>query len=325
VLAARLVVLLAVVLTSSSVSTGGVAARGGTTSLALGAYVSGAPWDSAPVDRFAALIGRMPAVVMWYQDWGTPGSREFDRAKLGVVAARGATPLITWDPWAWAEGAHQPRYSPSRIAAGEFDDYIRDWARGARAWGKRIYLRFAHEMNAAYYPWGVGNNGNTAAEFVAAWRRVVDIFRGEGATEVRWVWSPNVAFDGTAPFRSVYPGRAYVDVLALDGYNWGPTTPWQTWTSLTEVFGSSYEEVAALDAKKPMMIAETASTEDGGDKAAWITSGLLTEIAARFPRVKAVIWFHEQKETSWHVDSSAPSLRAFRDVAAHARYQGRLP
>jgi beta-mannanase len=310
---------------SLAIGNADVAARSRTTPIALGAYVSGAPWHADPLDRFTALVGRVPAIVMWYQDWGTPGSREFDAAKLQLVAARGATPLITWDPWAWADGPHQPEYSPARIAAGQFDDYIREWARGARGWGKRLYLRFAHEMNAAYYPWGVGNNGNTAADFVAAWRRVVDIFRQEGASEVRWIWSPNVAFHGTAPFRSVYPGRDYVDVLALDGYNWGPIDAWHTWTSLTGVFRSSYDELAALDSKKPMMIAETASTEYGGDKAAWIKSGLLTEMPVHFPRVKAVIWFHEHKETSWHVDSSVESLQAFREVAAHARYQGRLP
>lgn len=89
--------------------------------------------------------------------------------------------------------------------------------------------------------------------------------------------------------------------------------------------GSSYDALAALDKSKPMMIAETASTEDGGDKAAWIRSGFLTAIPSRFKRIKAVVWFHEHKETSWSVDSSSASLSAFREVVASSLYQGRLP
>lgn len=321
-----LVVLLALsLLATSTVSVSARPKASGTSSVALGAYVSGAPWDPARLDAFASLVGRMPAIVMWYQDWGTSWSREFDRAKMDAVAARGATPMVTWDPWVWTDGADQPEYAPRRIAAGAFDDYIRQWARAAKGWGKRIYLRFAHEMNAPYYPWGVGNNGNTAQEFVAAWRRVVDIFRAEGAKEVRWVWAPNVAYSGTAPFRDVYPGRNYVDVIAVDGYNWGTSVSWHSWKSFTDVFAESYDSLAALDSRKPMMIAETASTEEGGDKAAWIRSAFLNELPARFPRVKAVVWFHERKETSWEVDSSAASLAAFREVVSNSRYHGRLP
>jgi hypothetical protein len=43
-----------------------------------------------------------------------------------------------------------------------------------------------------------------------------------------------------------------------------------------EIFGYSYDKLAAM-AKKPMMIAETASAESGGDKAVWIRKSLLIQ------------------------------------------------
>jgi hypothetical protein len=90
------------------------------------------------------------------------------------------------------------------------------------------------------------------------------------------------------------------------------------------VFEPSYGKLGDMT-DKPMMIAETASTEFGGDKAAWIRQGFLDEALVRFPRVRAIIWFHENKETDWRVDSSPASLVAYSEVAASSSYQGRLP
>src|SRR5262249_53059913 len=150
---------------------------------------SGGPWDPAQLDAFSTLIGRTPAIFMWYQDWAHSG---FKRDMMDAVVARNAMPLVTWEPWDSSGGTNQPNYALRYINAGNFDAYIHQWARDAAAWGHPMYLRFAHEMNANWYPWCASVNGNTAAEYVAAWRRVVGIFRAEGATNVRFVWSPNI-------------------------------------------------------------------------------------------------------------------------------------
>jgi hypothetical protein len=78
---------------------------------------------------------------------------------------------------------------------------------------------------------------------------------------------------------------------------------------------------------KPVMISETASAEQGGDKAGWITQGLLTDLQTTFPRVRALIWFSENttSQADWRVDSSTASLTAFRAVAANPAFQGTLP
>ena len=179
-------------------------------------------------------------------------------------------------------------------------------------------------MHGTWYPWSVGINGNTAADDVAAWRHVVTIFRQEGATNARWVWCPNVLFASSAPFATTYPGEAWVDWVALDGYNWGTSQPWSAWQSLTEVFKPSHDALAALTAK-PMMIAEVASAEVGGNKANWLKRGLLTDLPKQLPRVRTIIWFNENREMDWRVNSSPATLGAYRQVAASSQYQGRLP
>ncbi len=305
---------------------GGDNARASSTpgrSVALGAYISGVPWEPAKIDEFSSMVGTLPSVVMWYQDWDHGGIKEFDPQKMDAVSSRGAMPMVTWEPWNYLGGTNQPNYSLQSITAGKYDDHIRHWARNAAAWGKPFYLRFAHEMNGNWNSWSPGVNGNTASQYVSAWRRVHEIFGQEGATNVRWVWSPNVESDDSVPFSEVYPGDAYVDWIGIDGYNWGTTQSWSSWTGLAAVIGPSYDKLVDMT-HKPMMIAETASTELGGDKAAWIRQGFFDEVPSRFPRVRAIIWFHENKETDWRVDSSPASLVAYSEVAASSSYQGRL-
>jgi hypothetical protein len=142
------------------------------------------------LNSFTALAGARPRVVMWYQQWSEP---IFYPQQMAIVAARGAYPMITWDPI--DNGVGIPL---SQIAAGRWDAYLRTSALAAAAWRRPVYLRLAHEMNLPGSAFGPGHEGNTAAEFVAAWRRVVSIFRQEGASRVHFVWSPNVDCQGTA-------------------------------------------------------------------------------------------------------------------------------
>ncbi len=292
--------------------------------IALGAFVSPTIWSASDIDTFTNTVGRPPAIVMWYQDWAHVGTREFDPDKMNAVVQRGAVPLVTWEPWDNTGDEKQPAYALSRIVDGAYDAYIHEWAQAATIWRARLYLRFAHEMNANWYPWSSGVNGNTSAQYVAAWRHVWDIFHQEGATNVRWVWSPHVEVSGGAPLADLYPGDSYVDWLALDGYNWGTSQTWSRWADLSAIFGAAYQDIQRL-VDKPIMIAETASAETGGDKATWILQGLLTDMPIRFPRIRAVVWFNVDKETDWRVTSSPASLTAFRQVAAAPMYRGQLP
>jgi len=301
-----------------------VAGASGARSIALGAYVSGAPWDPAKLDAFAALVGARPSIIMWYQDWAHPGVREFDRAKMDAVVARGAMPMVTWEPWDYTREVAQPGFALRTILTGTHDAYVRQWARDAARWGRPMYLRFAHEMNGNWYPWSPGVNGNTRAEYAQAWRHVARIFKQERASNVRWVWSPNIVCGGCSPFADLYPGDAAVDWVGLDGYNWGASQTWSRWEEFEPLFRASYGALAALTSK-PMMVAETGSTELGGDKGAWIRQALLSDIPAKFPGVQAVVWFHENKETDWRVNSSPAALTAYAAVAASPLYQGRLP
>jgi hypothetical protein len=323
-----------------------VTGSSGTAGIASGASIQGFPSDPAAIDAFSEMVGEKPGTVMWYQDW----SGGFVQEHFDAVASRGMVPMLTWEPKNYplaGSNPEQPSYALRTIIRGDHDDYIRRFAQDAKEWTEKrnepLYLRFAHEMNGDWYPWGVGVNGNRPGEYVAAWRHVHDIFEQEEATKVEWVWTPNVR-EGTpeaATYRSLFPGDAYVDWVGLDGYNWGSgrarpdgqvsggqvseerTANWQ---SFGEVFARSYGELVELT-DKPMVIGETGSAESGGDKAAWIRDAYLDEAPSRFPRIKAVIWFHkdqtgDKENTNWRVDTSQASLDAYREASSRGGIDG---
>ncbi len=281
--------------------------------LRFGLTVDGGPLATSAVASAARLAGERPSIEMWYEDFAQPAPV----SELNAVASRGAIPIITWEPWLWGGGVHQPAYALDRIAAGDHDAYIRSFAVGLRKWAKPVILRFAHEMNGDWYPWAEGVNGNGPGDYVRAWRHVHDVVVAAGARNVSWMWSPNTLPTGTVALKSLYPGAAYVDAVALDGYNWGTTKSWSTWTSPSALFGRGLSALRSVAPGKPITIGETATAEAGGAKPAWIR-GLLRYLSAQ-PDVGAFIWFQMDKETDWRFNSSSASATAFAAALAGRR------
>jgi hypothetical protein len=298
-------------------------ANAASAAVVFGMYNERLPRETgATLDRFKLETGLAPQIAMYYRDWNPRWSTALvDPSIVAPAATRGALPMITWEPFlsSGAPGV-QPGYAPARIAAGDLDGYISRAAREAAAYGRPLFVRLAHEMNGDWSPWGV-RPGSSPSDYVAMWRHVVGIFRAAGALNVRWVWSPNVTGAASvAPFAAYYPGDAWVDEVGLDGYNWGPvkSSPWLTFA---QVFLPSYQALTRLTSK-PLLITETASTELGGSKAAWISS-IGGALASNLPRVRALIWFDRAQEADWPLSSSPASLRSFQALARTGTLSGR--
>jgi hypothetical protein len=90
-------------------------------------------------------------------------------------------PASSWEPY---------DTSPAAIADGHSDAYITRFARAVRALNVPVVISFGHEMNGNWYPWETTQS--TPAEFVAAWRHIHDLFIQAGASNVIWVWNPNI-------------------------------------------------------------------------------------------------------------------------------------
>lgn len=266
-----------------------------------GIFASDFPGSMDTVKSLQSETGRTADYVMWYEGW-TGSYNGFDAAEFQQVLANGSTPIITW-----MSGSPSDPISDASIAAGEYDSYIRSWADGLKSLGQPVILRFDHEMNGNWYSWSPGQDGNTAASFVAAWRHVYDVFAAAGASNVIFLWTPNVDYAGETSMASVYPGDAYVGMVGLDGYNWGDESG-HSWQTPAQVFDQSLKELAAIT-DKPVLLGEVGSSSVGGDKAEWINQFFALLEADR--SVTGFVWFDYDQETDWEINSSPQSLAAF--------------
>jgi len=268
------------------------------------------------IDSLERDLGRRVGIVSWFQNWGGgPWVSAVQPPVFNAVLRSGRRPMVTWEPWVPGAGKYQPNFSLKRIAGGAFDGYISSWARSVRALRSPIYIRPMHEMNGDWYPWGGTVNGNSPALFRAAWRHMHQIFTREGARNARWVFSPvNEDWPMTHAnrFERYYPGRKYVDVLGLDGYNWGSSFPsFGGWRGFRKTFMGAYRRLTRLG-RQPVWIAEVGSSSDGGDKAAWVRSMFRT--APRMRRLRGIVWMDTvtPHEGDWRASSPAGTAAAFR-------------
>jgi cellulose synthase (UDP-forming) len=252
--------------------------------------------DHHPLNPTLSIIPEeKPSLAMFYQDWGN--RQTFDTDFISVIERQNVIPVLTWEPWDIQKTKDgndyvQKEYAPKVIASGSYDDFIHSFARQAADYGKPFFLRFAHEMNGNWYPWGV-QAGNDATDYIKMWRHVHDIFAKEGATNVIWVWSPNnTDADGNSDtILSYYPGSDYVDWVAFSGFNWGQTSLVSKWTPFRNLAYDAYNKLITLN--KPIMVAETSSASYGGDKTTWFMQTLKSDIPNNFPMIKAIIFFHD--------------------------------
>lgn len=262
------------------------------------------------ISKTETEIGRKFPIVMLYKQWGNPQNSQVDVSTLNMLASIDKTPFITWEPWDPQQGVTTNKYKLSDIGQGTYDGYIRDTARNIKTFNKPVFLRFAHEMNGNWYPWGGTVNGNSPQMYINAWKHIHEIFASEGVTNVTWVWSPDAKsyplINGNTLI-DYYPGDTYVDWIGLDGYNWGPQIPGKQWETFSEVFSNAYNQVVNLS-QKPIMISEFGSTESGGNKASWIQDALDLQIPYNFTRIQSIIWFDINRDNSWNIDSSNTAL-----------------
>ncbi len=284
----------------------------------FGVVLKNAPYQG--VERVEQQAGKHLGII----EIGQPFDQPLDVRALSIIHAHGSLPMLTWYPWTKAYSLHGgskaplEAYSLRRIYSGSFDDYIRQEARGVAKFHHPIILRLAPEMNGFWYPWAespTGNvrgefrNSNQLGEYVRMWRHVHDLFEQEGASNVVWNWSPNIWYWGQKyGFDEYWPGDRYVDLVGVDGYNWGTAADWSKWFTPGQVFSKTLTILRRLS-NRPVLLSETASTEKGGNKAVWIRQ--FFQFLAQNPDIAGFCWFDYRKETHWSIASSQEALLAF--------------
>src|SRR5688572_29735307 len=292
----------------------------------LGAYDAAMPASLEGIAALERRLGVTLPLLHFYSAWGDKPDQQFPLRTADAIATLGSIPVITWEPWLTDFESRLHPHIPLRdqrdrgglaaVARGDYDVYVDTWARQAVRYGKPLIIRFAHEMNDPYrYPWGPQNN--SAADFIAAWRHVVGMFRANGARNVHFVWAPHVAYAG---FNDFYPGDAWVDWVGTGALNFGTVAHWSQWWSFDEIFGQKYAQLAIHN--KPIMIAELGTLAVGGDRAEWYRAAL-KDLPTRYPRVRSVLFFNVPRDATvtyqaldWTFTGDSVVTAAVRDAIA---------
>lgn len=230
--------------------------------------------DLQAVDKFEKRHEVDFDIISLYLAWTDESITDFPHDLMRSIYKRDALPMITWEPWASTLAVNDSNAELQaekkvfrNIANGHFDNYIRNFAQILSSYDKPIFLRFAHEFDNPQYPWsGVGNN--TAEEFKAAWKHVHDILKEEGTHKAILVWNPWKA-DSMAEY---YPGDRYVDWIGITMLDYSPLKNVKE-NTFSELYNPFREKLAGFT-RKPVMLAEFGSLQEGKQQQQWIRSAI---------------------------------------------------
>lgn len=249
----------------------------------LGFYVAGKRENADP-DKVKEIYGKNHAMYLTYSHW---------RKKYAITD--------TYFPAAFAEKAKkngsaiQVAWEPSNGLDDVLDDeYVRQFAREAKASGIPVFLRFAGEMNGEWVPWY-----DKPEKYKEKFRLIHDIMEEE-APNVAMVWSPN--FLPRHNIDLYYPGDDVVDWVGMSLYtipfSHGKEVPGGNPIDYLEPIYEKYKH-------KPIMISEGAvshvSYEQKKDYSQWAAGqigNMYGFMPRMYPQVKAITYFNLDKKTT---------------------------
>lgn len=186
-----------------------------------------------------------------------------------------------------------------QVADGDHDSTLRAQAEGVASLQSPVFVTFEHEMDQPNK-----TSLGTAADFIAAWRHVHEVYQRAGADNAVWVW---VAM-GTEPALpragSMWPGNDVVDWISWDVYNAsgcrvGAVTPdrYISFEDSMLIFYTWLQKQGkglGIDTTKPIMLSEVGSVvypDDPETTAAWYAA--IPHTLRDYPQIKAVgLWDH---------------------------------
>lgn len=282
-----------------------------------GVHTPAAPVDLTGVNLFTQAAGKDPNTILFFRTFAQP----YPADAVFNSWFTGRLPMVTLEPIVPGSTTGQPLLAD--IVRGDWDEYLTEWARGAKEQNLPIALRFAQEMNGNWYTWSDGRFGNKPGDFVAAWRHIKDLFDSVGATNIIWVWSVNRVDNlPDKTLARVYPGDSYVDWVGVSGYyrEAVPGVP----PSFEGTFGRTLTEIAKVAKSKPIMLTEVGAGTSEANRVTWMQSffqGLKDN-----PQIIGFNWFNDSKSGGdWRIQYSDATIAAFAEGVADSRYGTLLP
>jgi len=287
--------------------------------LFFGVAIEGFPITKNKLENIEKEIGIKPDMAVFFLMW--PKKEDITKPfnivfSLKTCSNFNSIPCITWEPMFLKNGQEQVILK-NEILNGTYDKYLEEFVFQIKVYKKPVIIRFAHEMNLDRYHWGVEKdkyNENAPKVYKEIYKYVVKYFKKNNVSNVFFAFCPNVDNVPNVSWNDIknyYPGNKYVDILGMDGYNWGRCATMQnmgwssSWRSFEEVFKNAYKKVRELSVFKPIIIFETASASKGGNKNLWLKKAL---IEAQKMEISCINWFQVNKECDWKITEEQKNI-----------------
>lgn len=210
-----------------------------------------------------------------------------------------------WEPW---DGGG---VTTQAVAKGQYDNYIHQQAINCKNANYPIIIRINQEFNGDWAGWGT--NSTT---YILMWKHIVDIFRAEGANNVKFFWCANYADTGGRHFQDYYPGDLYVDYVGIDMY---ANNDWSWWSNPEKQLGNTYGNVYDTYNSKPFIIGEwgLSSSITEQQNADWITA-FFNAVESRSNIIAINHWRGTQD--GWSVDLHPQAFDIYKNRIATNLY-----
>ncbi len=310
----------------------------------LGAFANfGSTEDNINQDdivTYQNLTGKKMAWAYFSNNWFTGIS--FPRNEVEILSKLDIVPYIRLMPREnFSPDPNQHQYTLERIAVGNYDQEIRQWAIEAKATNVPLIMEFGTEVNGNWFHWNGQWNGGGVTDgygdpqiadgpekFIDAYRRIINIFREVEVENITWVYHVNSSSYPDHPWNDLmayYPGDEYINWIGVSVY--GAQSKQYKWLSFTQVFDPAYATITA-ESEKPILIAEFGvhEKENSNLKAQWLTEAFDALLSNRYPEVYGVSYWHSrwidenQVEHNINLDSSPAALSAYQAGIAHPAF-----
>ncbi|HEY1835476.1 MAG TPA: fibronectin type III domain-containing protein [Candidatus Saccharimonadales bacterium] len=231
----------------------------------FGAAVGGNPGakNNAQTTQFAYLETLLGHSMDVYRDYvGSPAhdntaSKGDPLPLLGPVgqnekalANDGKALNINWNPAHRFEDAESPSAGGTSYVNGLINKTAANFVTFQRQHpNTKVFLTLYHEINlhttvntSGCSPKPVSSYG-TAAQFVAAWRNVHNIFQAHGVHDVLWTLSYSSQTSSQCEIPIDWPGSQYVNWIDFDSYDHNNNPNKNTWGSTIGQFYKALEDV----------------------------------------------------------------------------------
>jgi len=273
-------------------------------------------------DAYVAAVGRPLAWIYFSNEWYV--TKSFPRVTAEAVRARGAVPFIRLHMRSQQrQKIPDPLYTLDNINAGMFDADLRAWADEAKQFGTALIVQYGTEVNGDWNPWSAPYNGGITvgpAKFRQAFRHIVEVMRGEGATNITWALHLNGQnWPGEQPLNNAgayYPGDDVVDWIGFSIYQNQGGDP-TACNDLNALLKAREAELGNAAVKKPLFLFELGTNllATQCQPLQWTQQTLQDLLDGRWPELHGFAWWSETSVGSVMNVQDTPQLRdVFHEV-----------